>query len=84
MTTLTIKLEDDLMDEVRRRASRVGAAEEQVAAQVVRDRFALERLLRPIRDAFERSGMTEDEAADLFESERQQMHDECRKDAASG
>jgi hypothetical protein len=81
MTTFTIKLEDGVAEAVRRRAAERGTAAEDVVAQTVSERFHLDEVLRPVREAFEASGMTEDEAAELFEAEREAMHRERREAA---
>ena len=81
MTSLTITLDDELLEEVRRQAKQRGTAAEEVAAEAVRQRYDLDRLLRPVREAFEASGMTEEAAGDLFDAEREAMYRERREAA---
>ncbi len=42
----------------------------------------LEELLRPTREAFRASGMTEDEAVELFEAEKHLMRQERKSNAS--
>ena len=84
MTSLTITLDDATLEELRRRAAERGITVEEVAAEAVRQKYDLERVLRPVRDAFVASGMTEDELGDLFEAERESMHREHREPDPAG
>ena len=74
---LHVHLPDDLADQVTARASAVGTDPEQFVVGVVRSTLAqrrrLDELLAPIHEAFEASGMTEDEAIELFEAEKHAM-----------
>jgi hypothetical protein len=74
---LTIEIPDDLASELRQQAAERGAPPEEVALTVLRRTLAADRRLNeslaPIREAFEQSGMTEDEAVELFEAEKHAM-----------
>ncbi|MEM9753489.1 MAG: hypothetical protein AAF916_08900 [Planctomycetota bacterium] len=51
-------------------------------ARQAEERAKLNETLRPVREAFRRSGMTEDEAVQLFEQERDQALRERLQNAA--
>ena len=86
MTTLTIEIDDDLMQRLRERAAARNVPAEALAAEVLRDRFPRElggfgspeymELMRPVHEAFEASGMTEEELAELIGEEREAMYRE--------
>lgn len=75
--SLILEIPDDLAIELTQQASATGVRPEQVALAALRRSLAAEKrlndLLAPIRQAFEQSGMTEDEAVEVFEAEKHAM-----------
>ena len=75
--SMHVEIPDDVAELVAKRAAETGAAPEQVAIRAIRTTLLsdekLAETLRPIREAFERSEMTEDEAVELFEQEKHAM-----------
>ncbi|MEX0777357.1 MAG: hypothetical protein WD042_16760 [Phycisphaeraceae bacterium] len=70
---LTLNIPDDVVRRLRVEAEAAGTAPAQVALDAIRQRLGMkghDDLLAPVREAFATSGMTEDEAVDLFESEK--------------
>ena len=80
--SMIVTIPDDLAARLAAFALTASATPEQVAlAAIRRDLTAQERLdesLAPIRAAFEASGMTEDEAGELFDAERRAWREEQR------
>ncbi len=80
---LSIPLSGPLEAALRKQAEEEGVSPEILAARLVE--HAVRRLeetnaaLAPIRAAFRSSGMTEDEAVELFEAEKQAMRKERRE-----
>jgi hypothetical protein len=75
--SLIVEIPDDLAIELQQQAAERGTPPEQVAINALRHSLAVEKRLNealaPIREAFEQSGMTEDEAVELFEAEKHAM-----------
>ncbi len=72
---------------LRERAASAGKAPEDYAAELLtRDltRLSLDQILAPVDEAFRRSGMTDDELAQLLEQEKHAMRAEQAAAAASG
>jgi hypothetical protein len=78
--TLSITIPDELADELACFAEAVGKTpEEAVVSAIRRNLLATAKLnetLYPIRTAFQESGLTEDEAVELFEAEKHAMRRE--------
>lgn len=74
---MTLHIPDDLARVLADRASAAGQDMEAFAVSQLRASLSkqqsLEETLRPTREAFEQSGMTEDEAVELFEEEKHAM-----------
>ena len=83
---LSISLSDHLEAALRKQAKEEGVSPEVLAARLVE--HSVRRLeetnaaLAPIREAFLASGMTEDEAVELFEQEKHAMRKERREKGA--
>ncbi len=81
--SLVIEIPDNLAEQLRQRAAATGSAPDQVAIAAIERQFLadenLEKALAPIRQAFEKSGMTEEEAVELFEAEKHAMRREQRE-----
>ncbi|MEQ8208934.1 MAG: hypothetical protein RH917_03810 [Lacipirellulaceae bacterium] len=77
--SMQVTLPDDVADLVSRRAATMGSTPEDVAVSAIRSSLSqaamaeLDEVLRPIRKAFDASGMTEDELSDLLEEEKHAM-----------
>ena len=71
---MDLHISDDLAAELQRKAaaSEIDPAELAVLAirRTISSDRRLEELLQPAREAFRSSGMTEDQAVDLFEAEK--------------
>ncbi len=83
--SLMIEVPDDLAAQLQERAAAIGSIPEKVAIiaieQQLRANDLLEKSLAPVRQAFRESGMTEDEAVELFEAEKHAMRRERRERA---
>jgi len=81
--SLQVTIPDELAERLQARAATVGTAAEILVIDAIRRQIAAdeagEELLAPVREAFAHSGLTEDEAVDLFESEKHAMRSERRK-----
>lgn len=75
--TLHLDLPDDLAKDLAEQAQQTGCAPEQVAITAIRKSLLADKrlaeVLAPVREAFQQSGMTEDEAVELFEAEKHAM-----------
>jgi predicted transcriptional regulator len=84
--SLVIEVPDDLAAQLQERAAATGTAPEKVAISAIQRQLhaddLLEQSLAPIRQAFAESGMTEDEAVELFEAEKHAMRRERREKRA--
>ncbi len=86
---LHIEIPDDLARELTERAAAFHGKPEQVALNAIRRSLASDRklseLLAPVHEAFRESGMTEDEAVELFEAEKHAMRrgDEVQASSSS-
>lgn len=84
--TLQLNLPPDLIAQLEARAAATGSAPETLALEAIRCQIvadeALDRALAPIRQAFAESGMTEEEAVDLFEAEKHALRIERRQHAS--
>jgi hypothetical protein len=78
--TLSVTIPDELAEELSRTAQAVGKTPEEVAVSAIRRNLLatakLNETLAPIREAFQKSGLTEDEAVELFEAEKHAMRSE--------
>ncbi len=74
---MTLEIPDDLAQKLAERGAQWGNSPEQVALGYIRRTLrsdeVLDEALAPIREAFRASGMTEDEAVELFEAEKHAM-----------
>jgi predicted transcriptional regulator len=81
--SLHIELPDDLVAKLQERAAAMGTAPEMVAISAIKRQLHADELLEislaPVRQAFAESGMTEDEAVELFEAEKHAMRRERRE-----
>jgi predicted transcriptional regulator len=80
--TLTLQIPDDLAQQLQKQAESLGSAPELLAVAAIRRQMQaeeqLDRVLTPVREAFEASGMTEDELSDLLEQAKHEMRAERR------
>jgi predicted transcriptional regulator len=80
--SLVIEIPDELAKQLVQRAAEIGTAPEKVAINAIerqiRAEESLKQALEPIRQAFRESGLTEDEAVELFEAEKHAMRRERR------
>ena len=78
--TIHIEIPQQLADKVARLAETQGKSLEDVVLEAVAQRVdplgRLNTALAPIRQAFENSGLTEDEAVDIFEAEKHALRAE--------
>lgn len=78
-----VEIPDDLAHELAERAKLAGSDPERLAVTAIRQGLHVDehiiRLLAPVRIAFDSSGMTEDEAVELFEKEKHEMRRERRE-----
>lgn len=83
---LHLNIPDDIERALRRQAEKSGVPAEVIAARLIERSVRVweefERAAQPARDAFAASGMTEDEAVELFEAEKHAMRAEGRKKAS--
>ena len=85
--TLQIDLEPEVVARLRREASARGEDISAYAARILREALTPETIraaLAPVREAFERSGMTEDELSALLEREKHAMRAEKRVPSTGG
>ena len=74
--TITISLSHELMSRLQERASAEGVDVPTLAGRALQreaTRPLLDDILKPVRDAFLASGMTDDELGDLLEVEKHAM-----------
>lgn len=75
--SMHVEIPDDVAKLVEKHAAETGAAPDVVAIRAIRRTLLSDEMLtetlRPIREAFARSGMTEDELGDLLETEKHAM-----------
>lgn len=75
--TMHVEIPDDLAELVNKQAAATGSDPEAVAIRAMRITLLsdakLTETLRPVCEAFAQSGMTEDEAVELFEQEKHAM-----------
>lgn len=78
--TLSVTIPDELAEKLTRSAHAAGKTPEEVAVLAIRRNLLatakLNEALAPIREAFQESGLTEDEAVELFEAEKHAMRRE--------
>jgi hypothetical protein len=71
---MQVQIPDELSEELVQSAKISGSDPEQVAIAAIRRGLdsakQLDEVLAPVRDAFRDSGLTEEEAVDLFEAEK--------------
>jgi predicted transcriptional regulator len=83
---LSIHLPPDIDAALREQAHAAGSTPEALAERVVERHVRMIAEFRaataPIHEAFKASGMTEDEAVELFEAEKHAMRAERRKKAS--
>ncbi len=83
---MDLHIPDDLAAELHKKAAASGSDPAELAVLAIRRTISsdrrLEDLLQPTREAFRSSGMTEDQAVDLFEAEKHAMRQE-RSSSAS-
>lgn len=74
---MRVQIPDELAMELVKRAEAAGTEPEKVAVAAIRRQLdaddQLAQVLTPIRDAFKSSGLTEEEAVQLFETEKHEM-----------
>jgi hypothetical protein len=74
--TLTLELPDEDQQLLAQKAAAAGLDVQTYVQRIVRVASArppIEEVLRPIREAFEKSGMTEEELGDLLEKAKHEM-----------
>lgn len=80
MMTLSFTIPDELAEELSRIAHAVGKTPEEIAVTAIRRNLLatarLNEALAPIRKAFQESGLSEDEAVEMFEAEKHAMRQE--------
>ena len=78
--TLSVTIPDELAEALTRSAQAAGKTPEEVAVSAIRRNLLatakLNEALAPIRKAFQESGLTEDEAVELFEAEKHALRRE--------
>jgi hypothetical protein len=78
--SLSVTIPDDLADQLVRTAHATGKTPEEVAVVAIRRNLLVSAkindALAPIREAFQDSGLTEDEAVELFEAEKHALRQE--------
>lgn len=71
--SLAVNLPDDVREKLRQKAQALGVDVPTYAARVLEaeaQRPPLEEALRPVRDAFDKSGMSDDQLAETLEREK--------------
>jgi predicted transcriptional regulator len=83
---MRVEIPDELAKELAETAQAIGSQPERVAVAAIRRgleaRERLEALLLPVRTAFEASGLSEDEAVEVFEAEKHALRHERRESPA--
>ena len=83
---MDLHIPDDLAAELQKKAAASGSDPAELAVLAIRRTISsdrrLEELLRPVREAFRSSGMTEDQAVELFDAEKHAMRQERRSSAS--
>ena len=83
--TLSLTIPDELAEELARTAEAVGKTPQELAVSAIRRNLLatarLNETLAPVREAFQKSGLSEDEAVELFEAEKHALR---RERAAAG
>jgi len=78
--TLSVTIPDELAAELARTAQAAGKTPEEVAVSAIRRNLQaaakVNEAIAPIREAFQGSGLSEDEAVELFEAEKHAMRRE--------
>jgi len=78
-----VQIPDELAKELVKRAEATGSEPEKVAVAAIRRQLdtdeQLDQLLAPVQEAFKSSGLTEEEAVELFEAEKHAMRRERRE-----
>ena len=80
--TLTLNLPDEEQELLARKAQAAGMTLQAYAERIVRSaavRPPINEILRPIRDAFHVSGMSDEELGELLESAKHEMRADRRK-----
>jgi len=79
---MQVQIPDELAEQLQKQAEAVGSGPEQIAVAAIRRQIQadeqLDQLLAPVREAFEASGMTEEELGDLLEKAKHDMRAERR------
>ena len=74
---MRVHIPDDLAEQLERKAAEAGTDPNQVAVEAIKRTLALderfERLRAPVVKAFEESGMSDDDLAELLEAEKHAM-----------
>ena len=80
---MRVEIPDELAKELVETAEATGTQPEQVAVAAIRRglgvREQLEAVLLPVREAFVGSGLSEEEAVELFEAEKHALRQERRE-----
>lgn len=81
--TMQVQIPDELAKLLQEKAAAAGSLPEELALAAIRLQIAAnaerDQILAPVREAFTASGMTEDEAIELFEEEKHAMRREHRE-----
>jgi hypothetical protein len=84
---LQIPLPPDTETKLRERASARGQDVSSYAAHLLKEALntpSVDELLAPVREAYDKSGITEDESFDFLETEKHAMRRDRRADMAPG
>jgi hypothetical protein len=80
---MQVEIPDELAQQLIASAKATGVDPTEVVVAAVRRELAathsIDETLRPVRDAFKESKLTEDEAVDLFEAEKHALRRERRE-----
>lgn len=80
--TLTLNLPDEEQELLARKAQAAGMSVQEYAERIVRAaavRPPIDEVLRPVREAFRASGMSDHELGDLLETAKHEMRADRRK-----
>jgi len=71
---MQVQIPDELAEQLQKQAEANGSVPEQIAVAAIRRQIQeLDQTLAPVREAFEASGMTEEELGDLLEEAKHDM-----------
>ena len=77
-----VLIPDELVAHLEKQAEAVGSVPEQIAVAAIRRQIQadeqLDQVLAPVREAYEASGMTEEELSDVLEKAKHDMRAERR------